>query len=208
MDNTMYPQIMDVEQRIDYCIAKYCFPKYVKPVWMDGWSQNGPMKRDLLNRIIRKFSLNVAEKDLVTAYRACKTNLLLHREASEFLLIVRKKGIKQFVITNGIPKVQMIKANSLHLDGLVDEIVVATEAFAKPCDYWFRALLRKYRLCAGECLSVGDWYAVDGVASSAAGIFFVYMDGGPVVEDLPSWVPRVSRLSELSRYLKTSEVRS
>ena len=203
LDNTIYPQVSDVEKRIEYCIKTFALPNAfdVKRVWLEAWLENGPLKHDLVEEIINIFSLKLNKTDLLSAYRACKTSISLEKDTRDFLSRMKMAGIKQFLITNGHPKTQLNKIHSLDIEGLFDEIVIATGEYAKPSGYWFKKMLEKYNLNPEECLSVGDWYAVDGKASLSIGIPFFYMKGGPVREDVPGGIRSLTRLNDIEEYL-------
>lgn len=203
LDNTLYPQINDVTQRIDYCIKEFFLPNPddIRRVWIDEWLKNGPLMHNLLDKISEKFSLGVNKEELLSAYRACNTNLYLEEDARRLLLKVKGKGIKQFLITNGYPQTQLNKIRSLRLEELFDEAIVATGEYSKPSDYWFKKLLKKHNLAPEESLSVGDWYMVDGLASISAGIPFLHIGGGPVEEDIPPYICRLNKLKNIEEYL-------
>lgn len=199
LDNTLYPQSVDIEQRIDYCIQAFSLPKgeKIKSFWIKEWLENGPMKNNLINKVIEKFSLNVGKEAILSAYRKFKTKLSLEKEVLEFLIRNKKKNIKQFIITNGYPETQFNKIASLHLEQRFNEIIVATGESAKPASKWFVELLRRYNLDPIECLSIGDWYAVDGAASIAARIPFLYISGGPINEYIPCHIVSKTKMIEI-----------
>lgn len=203
LDNTIYRQMDDVSQRIDCCIRAFSLSltEGIKAYWLAEWSENGPMKHNLIDKVIEKFSLGVEKEKMISAYRNCMTVLFLDAGVGELLSAIRKKGIKQFIITNGHPGTQMTKISSLGLEETCDEIIVSVGEYAKPSSYWFLRLQEKYGLAPEECLSVGDWYAVDGIASQGAGVKFYYVKGGPVKEDLPFGVISICRITELGEYL-------
>lgn len=203
LDNTIYSQASDVEQRISHCIKTFSLPDAfeIKRVWLGAWLENGPLKHGLLEEIIKIFSLKANKTKLLSDYRACKTSISMEKDARDFLSRMKRAGTRQFLITNGHPETQSNKIHSLDIKGLFDEIVIATGEYAKPSDYWFKKLLGKYNLNPEECLSIGDWYAVDGIASLSAGIPFFYMKGGPVREDIPRDIRSITRLNNIEEYL-------
>jgi FMN phosphatase YigB (HAD superfamily) len=202
LDNTIYPQITDMEQRINYCIKTYSLPKKIKPFWIKEWLDNGPIKDGLIDVVLEKFSIGISKKKLLSAFRACQTDLCLEKEVRDYLVTIKNRGIKQFLITNGIPKTQLKKIQSLNLREFIDEIIVATGKYSKPSNYWFKKMLVRYRLDPKECLSVGDWYAVDGIASISAAISFLHVKGGPIIEYIPRQVHSITRLTDIESYIK------
>jgi FMN phosphatase YigB (HAD superfamily) len=204
MDNTLYPQIKDVEQRINYCIGTYSLPETVKSFWVREWLENGPLKRNLLDHVVATFNLEVDKEELVSAYRTCRTNLCLDQEVREYLMSNKSRGMKQFDITNGLPETQSNKIASLKLKEFMDDIIIARAEHAKPSGYWFAHVIAKYRLSPKECLSVGDWYSVDGIASLSAGISFLHIEGGPIVENVPPQICTIAGLTEMEQYLRNN----
>jgi len=203
LDNTIYPQIIDIEQRIDYCLKKFAFrdEKIIKTFWINEWLENGPVKKDLIDIVIKKFGLNVNKEKFLNTYITYKTNLSLTEKHMELFKKIKNLNFKQFVITNGNPVIQLNKINSLKLHQFFDEIIIATGEYAKPCNYWFKQLMFKYKLNPDECISVGDWYAIDGIASLSAGITFIYKEGGHVIENVPEHIDKIKDLTEILRYV-------
>ena len=203
LDNTLYAQIMDVEQRINYCIKKFPFPdaESIKRFWKKEWLKNAHKKNELIDSIIEKFSLNLNKEEVIYAYRTCRTNLFLAEEIVALLKRIRNQEIKQFVITNGNSLIQSNKIDSLQLNRYFDEIIIAIDEYAKPSVYWFNELISTYKLKPKECISVGDRYAIDGLASQSAEIAFIYKDGGLIKESVPDHIKRIRDLTEIEEYI-------
>ena len=204
LDNTIYPQVMDIIQRIDYCIEAFSLPnpEHVRAFWLNEWADNGPMKHNIIDRVIEKFSLKISKDKLVSTYNAVRTNLSLDENVKELLSFTKKRGIKQFLITNGHAKTQLNKIDALKLKVFFYELIVAAREHSKPSSYWFLALLDKYGLNPKNCLSVGDWYGVDGVASLSAGINFLYIKGGPIKEIVPGNITIINKLAEIKGFFR------
>lgn len=202
LDNTLYPQIEDVKQRINACVTKFFSTnrEEVKNFWVKEWLDNGPKKK-IIDIIYEKYKPNNNIEDIINYYRSIKTDLTLDKDVESFLKLVKEKGIKQFVITNGDKNTQLYKINRLRLRDFMDEIIVAEKDLQKPSPYYFSLLLNKYDLKAGDCVSVGDWYEVDGIASEKAGIYFVYIEGGPITEELPLGVPKIRNITDLKEII-------
>jgi HAD superfamily hydrolase (TIGR01549 family) len=202
LDNTLYPQINDVEQRIDYCIGAHSLPPQIKSFWVREWLDNGPLKPHLLDHVMERFHLGIDKKELLRAYRTYRTELCLDPEVRDCLMTVKRRGIKQFIITNGTLETQSKKIDSLNLRELMEDIIIATGEHAKPSAHWFSHVVANHRLSPKECLSLGDWYSVDGVASLSAGICFLHVRGGPIVESIPPDINSITRIPEMESYLK------
>lgn len=203
LDNTLYPQIIDVRQRIEYCINKYLGEnnEHIKEFWVNEWLDNGPNKYNIIDDIIQKFLHNISKENLITAYRNYQTKLYMEEGILNMLNRFKKLGIKQFIITNGDPKIQLNKINSLEIKNIFDEIIIATSEYAKPSTHWYRKLLERYNSIAEKFLSIGDWYAMDGVASISAGIRFIKVNGGPIKESVPKEIQCINKLTEIERYI-------
>lgn len=203
MDNTIYPQLVDITQRIEHCIKIFSLPmpENIKSFWINEWLENGPEKSNLIDRIIRRFFLKVDKNSFLLVYRSYKTKLSLENEISGLFINNKAKDIKQFIITNGYTETQLNKIDSLDLEKFVDEIIIAKGEYAKPSNHWFLELLKKYNLEPAECLSVGDWYAVDGAASESAGVPFIYKEGGPIKETVPRHIKKIQKLTEIEEYI-------
>lgn len=200
LDNTLYPQILDVRQRVSACAQKF-FPansNEVENFWLKEWQNNGP-KKNLIDIICKTFKCR--KEDLINFYRSCKTNIRLQDEVVNLLIKFKSLGIKQFVITNGVKEVQEYKIKKLELDKLIDDYVVGEGEHGKPNPYHFIKFLEKYKLNSFEAVSVGDWYEVDGVASQSAGIEFIHLKGGPIVEEIPKNVRQINTLLSLEELI-------
>ena len=207
LDNTLYSQIMDIEQRIDYCIKKLGFHhgNSIKKFWIEEWMADGPRKNNLIDSVIKKFNLNIDKEQILNAYRSYKTKLSLCKEVVELLKEINNHGILQFIITNGNPVIQQNKIDSLQLNYFFNEIIIAKGKYAKPSSYWFNKLMKKYNLKPNNCISIGDWYAIDGIASQSAGISFIYIEGGSIIEEVPSYIVKIKKLVEIKGYINNEK---
>lgn len=201
LDNTLYPQVLDVQQRVRFCIKEFSLPKCVEEFWITEWLDNGPKKTNIIDNVIDTFSLKIDKSLLLSAYRSYKTSLSLDKDVRNMLIDIRRRGIKQFLITNGQPIVQLGKINSLGLSEFFDNISIAVGSHAKPCPHLFLETIRNYGLESEQCLSVGDWYEIDGVASIDAGIYFLHIEGGPIKENLPLGVRSIIKLPYIEDFL-------
>ena len=203
LDNTLYPQIMDVRPRVEHCVKEYLEGdlECIKEFWINEWLDNGPNKSDIIDSVIQQFSSIVKKEEIILAYRNYQTMLHVEKDILRMLRKIKKLGIKQFIITNGYPEVQLHKISALGIKDIFDEIITATGAYAKPSPYWYKKLLEKYNLPPEKCLSVGDWYAIDGTGAFKAGIQFIKINSGPVKESIPAKARRINKLIEIEEYL-------
>ena len=204
LDNTLYPQIMDVRQRVEHCIREYLDGdlECIKKFWVNEWLDNGLNKSDIIDRVIQKFPSSVKKEEIISAYRSCQTTLHMETDILRTLRKIKKREIKQFIITNGCPEVQLCKINALGIKDIFNDIVTATGAYAKPSPYWYEKLLQKYNLTPEKCLSIGDWYEIDGTGAIAVGIQFIKVNSGPVKENIPAKTRCINKLAEIEEYLQ------
>jgi HAD superfamily hydrolase (TIGR01509 family) len=105
------------------------------------------------------------------------------------------------VVTNGIDRVQRSRIAVSGLGPLFETVVTSQSCgFAKPDPRILHVALDAMGVAPRRAVYVGDDPATDGAAASAAGVRFVWMDGGrPVRGRRPT--RRVSSLRELDELL-------
>lgn len=201
LDNTLYPQIEDIRQRVRACLRLGAISEVTGPeeFWLREWQENGPQKPDIIDKMITIFHPICPKEKLLEIYRTFPTILELPEKNRQFLNRMKRRGVFQFLITNGRRETQAHKISTLGLDSLLDEVIVSSGIYAKPSPACFHLCLERYDLQPAHCISVGDWYAIDGVASERCGIPFYYIEGGPVREEIPTGVPRIRTFTEIER---------
>jgi len=117
------------------------------------------------------------------------------------LLHALRKRYRLGVVTNGIDRVQRSR---LAASGIAPffEVVVTSQGcgFAKPDPRILRIALDGLGVQPREAVYVGDDPAVDGAAARAAGVPFIWVDGGhPVRGRRPR--SRIAHLAELAKRL-------
>lgn len=203
LDNTLYPQIDDVRQRIKICVENFFYlhdPWEVENLWLNEWLNNGPKKK-VIDIVCDRYKPSHDIQEIISYYRSIRTSLNLDKDVEAFLKALKKKGIIQLVITNGNEATQLHKIKQLGIDNIVDEVIVTKGRWQKPSPYYFHFLLNKYNLRPNDCLSIGDWYATDGVASERAGIQFIYVEGGPIKEQLPLKILKIKKVEQLDEII-------
>jgi len=200
LDNTLYSQMDDVRQRIAHCAELFGMSHEVVDYWVREWSVDGPKKR-ILDQLAEKFELNAQKSDIIKEYRGFKTKISLSDDARHIIEYCNKNNLLQFLITNGREEVQMQKIRSLRAEGLFTKFAVSVGEYSKPSPFWFKKFMGEYGLAPGDCISVGDRYDIDGNASEAAGIPFIYLSGGPIREKVPENIKRINNIYELKEYL-------
>ena len=200
LDNTLYPQIADIEQRVDYCVTKYAPENCrvaLKSYWLQEWTDNGPKKTGIIDDIVNRFPLSGDTLEIIETYRSVQTSLHISPDIQDILKRIDDLGILQFLITNGHKSVQKQKIASLGIADFFEDIRIAEGEYAKPSPAHFNELIQKYDLEPVHCMSVGDWYTVDGISAIRSGIPFVYLRGGPITEIIPPQIRIINTLLEL-----------
>ncbi len=129
------------------------------------------------------YTQELAETCLNT-YRMHMPDIHLYDGIAEMLYSLRCKGIRLGIITDGRPKGQRNKIKALHLDELVDEIIITDELggemFRKPDDISFRIMQKKLGVPFERMVYVGDNPQKDFKAPQKLGmrsIWFQNQDG-------------------------------
>lgn len=119
------------------------------------------------------------EDEKETVLKICREHKLdIHPYdgVAEVIEVLRTKGIKIGIITDGRPKGQKNKIEALDLD--VDDVIITDELggtqFRKPCDIAFRVLQTKWRLAPSQMVYVADNPAKDFQTSQQLGMKSVY----------------------------------
>lgn len=197
---------MDVEQRVDYCLTTYKSENKndIKTLWIDEWLDNGPLKKDIIDKILLKYPHFARKEDIIETYRSVNTKLHLFFGVQNLLKSTHEKGVLQFLITNGNQVVQKQKISSLNISNCFEDIIIATGDYAKPSPECYLKLLAKYNICPKKCISVGDWYAIDGIVSAYCGIPFIYLKGGPITENVPNFIKKIESIIEIEEIIQES----
>jgi len=114
--------------------------------------------------ICQEWRLNLPIKQLVDAYRDTQPMLSMYEDAEELVGMLRQRGLKIGVITDGCSKVQHNKMNALSLEKCMD-VLVATddlgkdtngEMLCKPNPKVYEYALDKLACKPQEAIYIGD----------------------------------------------------
>lgn len=98
--------------------------------------------------------------ELLDIYRAHKPEISLSEEAKRTLKVLREKGFKLGIITDGRPEGQQNKIDSLNVSGLVDKIILTDtlggKEYRKPNVKAFELMAEYFGASLDEMLYVGD----------------------------------------------------
>lgn len=106
---------------------------------------------------------------LVEAYRGHRPHLRLYRGVRDLLAVLRERGVRLGLLTQGRPEVQWRKIEALGIEALFDVVEVAGPREAKPDPGPFRRVARCLGAAGRGIGMVGDWPSRDFPAADALG---------------------------------------
>ena len=118
------------------------------------------------NDVYQRAGFNDAEcKKCIEIYRSHKPVLKLEKKTYDLLILLRKRGFKLGIITDGRPEGQWNKIHALALDKLTDKIIVTDElggeSFRKPNSKAFEIMRDFLDVKFEEMMYIGDNPAKD-----------------------------------------------
>lgn len=183
LDDTLYPQLEDVQQRVQLAARQLGLPDALAADWLERWRRGGNENRQLIDEFIAAHGVTQGKEALLEAYRAA-TPVLALAEALKQRLVALRPHYRLFLITNGHPTIQGSKIASLGLSALMDRAVCAVEEKAKPSPYWAQQWMREFGLDPAQCIMFGDNPATDGAMAQAAAIHFRQVDYNSLLAEL------------------------
>lgn len=176
LDDTLYSEKEYVKSGYK-AVSDYLGGGYEGRLW-SFFEAGKPVIDELLGEIGRE---NEKEK-VLQIYRSHKPDIHLYDGAAEIIEILKTKGIKVGIITDGRLEGQRNKIEALGID--VDDIIITDELggvqFRKPCDIAFRIMTTKWKLNPADVVYVGDNPAKDFQAPQQLGmktVWFKNADG-------------------------------
>lgn len=123
------------------------------------------------------------------------------------LKILRERGYKIGVITNGDQDVQEDKLKAIGADTLIDTIIASGAiGFAKPSPEIFAAALERLQSTKEETIMVGDNFDTDirgGIACGMQVVLYAPAFDKPFMEKDGVRIPVISHMQQLLEYLQT-----
>ena len=119
-------------------------------------------RTNVFDHYLERHEIAVSDRtvgELVEIYRAHKPDISLSEGVSHTLEVLRGKGYKLGIITDGRPDGQRKKIDSLGLSGLVDKIIITDELgdeYRKPNPKAFELIAAHFGVSFEEMLYVGD----------------------------------------------------
>lgn len=116
--------------------------------------------RFAIDELLREIGRESEKGECLNVYRSHKPTIHLYDGVAEMIQELKEKGIKVGIITDGRPKGQRNKLESLGLDKMVEDVIITDELggtqFRKPCDIAFRIMITKWRMNPADVMYVGD----------------------------------------------------
>ena len=117
-------------------------------------------------------------KNCIKIYRQHKPTITLSNEVNETLLLLKQRGYKLGIITDGRPEGQWNKIYALELDNVIDEVIVTDELggieFRKPNCKAFELMRKKFDVKYSEMIYIGDNLSKDFIAPIKLGMKCLY----------------------------------
>lgn len=172
LDDTLYSE-KDYIRSGFKIVSDYLGGGYEEKLW--SYYVSGKMAIDeLLKDLNREKDKNV----ILDLYRSQEPDISLYPGVVDLICLLKDKGIKVGIITDGRPEGQRNKFKALGLDKIIDDIIITDELggiqFRKPCDIAFRILCTKWRLYPYDVIYVGDNPNKDFSAPKQLGIRSIY----------------------------------
>lgn len=117
--------------------------------------------------------VNVRPEEINEAYQQALGNVFFYMEgAKELVTLLKEKGYRQYVVTNGVNATQESKMKRSGLDKIMDGVFVSEViGFPKPMKEYFDACFAAlFDVSREECILVGDSLTSDMRGAENAGI--------------------------------------
>ncbi len=113
-----------------------------------------------IDALLREIGRKGEREACLSIYRNHKPDIHLYDGVEDMFKKLKTKGYKLGIITDGRPKGQRNKIESLGVEKWIDDIIITDQLggvqFRKPCDIAFRVMQTKWRMHPSEIVYVGD----------------------------------------------------
>ena len=137
-------------------------------------------KKNAIDELLSELGLPEKKQDCLNIYRSHMPDIKLYDGTLELISLLKAKGIKVGIITDGRVNGQKNKIEALGLIELVDDIIITDELggeqFRKPNDIAFRIMQCRWRLPYETIAYVGDNMAKDFIAPRQLGMRSIYFE--------------------------------
>ncbi|MCH5155397.1 MAG: HAD-IA family hydrolase [Clostridiales bacterium] len=163
LDDTLFPEYDYVKSGYK-AVAKQIEKKYgIDDAYDELLTLFGENNNNVFNRYLQSKGLSDIEQavsELVEIYHTHTPEIQLSDEVKHTLALLREKGYKLGVITDGRPQGQRAKIVSLGLEGMVDKIIITDELGGKECrkpnPKAFNLMAEYFGISLNEMMYVGD----------------------------------------------------
>ncbi|MBZ4646709.1 MAG: superfamily hydrolase [Clostridia bacterium] len=133
---------------------------------------------NVFNRLLESYDVDKGVvKECVNLYRNHYPNIRLTEEVQELLQLLKEKGLKIGIITDGRPEGQWNKIKALGLEKYCDSIIVTDELggieYRKPNEIPYKKILQELGVEAKEAVYIGDNPAKDFITANKLGMFTI-----------------------------------
>jgi HAD superfamily hydrolase (TIGR01549 family) len=170
LDDTLYSEKEYVKSGYK-AVSNYLGGEYEDKLW-DFFEAGKPAIDELLKELGRENE----KAEVLKVYRSHKPDIHPYLGVAEMIAVLKDRGIKVGIITDGRPEGQRNKLEALGLD--VDDVIITDELggiqFRKPCDIAFRIMITRWRLNPADVVYVGDNLVKDFQAPQQLGMKSIY----------------------------------
>lgn len=112
---------------------------------------------EIFNRLCERYGADMPVQELVRIYRETNPVLSLYPDGEKLLLLLKEKGIKTGLVTDGNAEVQHRKIRALGLDKRLDVVLASYDlGLSKPDPEVYAHCLRKLGCRPAEAVYIGD----------------------------------------------------
>lgn len=138
-----------------------------------------------IDELLKELGRETEKAYCLDVYRSHKPNIHLYNGVADVIAMLKERGIKVGIITDGRPEGQRNKLEALGLD--VDDVIITDELggvqFRKPCDIAFRIMMTRWRLNPADIIYVGDNPAKDFQAPQQLGMRSLWLKNADGIHD-------------------------
>lgn len=173
LDDTLFSEKQYVKsgyKKISECLGK---KDAVDKIW--GYFEAG---KPAIDAYLEEIGEIDKKAECLQIYRSQMPEITLYDGVKDMIEILKQKGIKVGIITDGRPEGQRYKLKALGLEEMVDDIIITDELggiqFRKPNDISFRIMQNRWRIPFEQIIYVGDNPDKDFQAPKQLGMRWIY----------------------------------
>ena len=173
LDDTLYPEKEYVKSGYQ-AVAGYLEQKDLAEIMWRFFLDGKPAIDECLKQTGREDEL----EECVKIYRSHQPLIRLYDGVAELMELLKSRGIRTGIITDGRPRGQENKLRALGLDQMAEDIIITDRLggsqFRKPCDIAFRIMARRWKLPCENIIYVGDNLCKDFQAPAQLGMQWLW----------------------------------